>query len=103
SEVPTRKPFGLREINFDARPGELVALVGPSGSGKSTISSLLPRFYDVTGGSVAIDGIDVRDIKLESLGQIIGIVTQETYLFHDTIRRNITYGKLDATQDELEA
>jgi ATP-binding cassette subfamily B protein len=103
SDVPRRTPFGLHDISFEARPGELVALVGPSGSGKSTISSLLPRFYDVTEGSVSIDGIDVRDIKLESLGQIIGIVTQETYLFHDTIRRNIMYGKLDATQDELEA
>jgi ATP-binding cassette subfamily B protein len=103
AEVPQRKPFGLSGISFEARPGELVALVGPSGSGKSSISSLLPRFYDVTEGSVSIDGIDVRDIKLESLGQIIGIVTQETYLFHDTIRRNIMYGKLDATQEELEA
>ncbi|MCC6703683.1 MAG: ABC transporter ATP-binding protein [Thermomicrobiales bacterium] len=102
-KVSTRKPFGLSDINFEARPGQLVALVGPSGSGKSTISMLLPRLYDVTEGSVSIDGHDVRDIKLESLGQVIGMVTQETYLFHDTIRRNIAYGKLDATQAELEA
>jgi len=102
-QVSTRKPFGLTDISFEARPGQLVALVGPSGSGKSTISMLLPRLYDVTDGSVSIDGHDVRDIKLESLGQVIGMVTQETYLFHDTIRRNIAYGKLDATQAELEA
>ena len=103
ADAPVRKPFGLTDINIDTRPGQLVALVGPSGSGKSTISMLLPRLYDVTAGAVSIDGYDVRDIKLESLGQVIGIVTQETYLFHDTIRRNITYGKLDATQEEIEA
>jgi len=100
---PVRMPFALEDISFEARPGELIALVGPSGSGKTTISMLLPRLYDVTAGAVSIDGIDVRDIKLESLGQIIGMVTQETYLFHDTIRRNIAYGRLDATQAELEA
>ncbi len=102
-DAPARQPFGLSDISFEARPGDLVALVGPSGSGKSTISMLLPRLYDVTGGAVSIDGHDVRDIRLESLGQIIGMVTQETYLFHDTIRRNIAYGRLDATQEEIEA
>jgi len=101
--LPIRMPFALEHISFEARPGQLIALVGPSGSGKTTISMLLPRLYDVTTGSVSIDGIDVRDIKLESLGQIIGMVTQETYLFHDTIRSNILYGRLDATQAELEA
>jgi ATP-binding cassette subfamily B protein len=95
-------PFALEGISFEARPGELVALVGPSGSGKTSISMLLPRLYDVTSGAVSIDGIDVRDIKLESLGHIIGMVTQETYLFHDTIRRNIAYGRLDATQEDIE-
>jgi ATP-binding cassette subfamily B protein len=100
---PVRMPFALDDISFEAKPGELIALVGPSGSGKTTISMLLPRLYDVTDGSVSIDGIDVRDIKLESLGQIIGMVTQETYLFHDTIRRNIAYGRLNATQADLEA
>ncbi|MEZ4624822.1 MAG: ABC transporter ATP-binding protein [Thermomicrobiales bacterium] len=103
AESTTRRPFGLSDISFEARPGELVALVGPSGAGKSSISMLLPRLYDVTEGAVSIDGIDVRDIKLESLGQIIGMVTQETYLFHDTIKRNIAYGKLEATQDEIES
>lgn len=100
---PVPVPFALDHIDFAASPGQLIALVGPSGAGKTSISMLLPRLYDVTGGAVKIDGIDVRDIKLESLGQIIGMVTQETYLFHDTIRQNITYGKLDATQDEIEA
>jgi ATP-binding cassette subfamily B protein len=102
-DTPVRRPFALEGITFEAKPGELVALVGPSGSGKSSISMLLPRFYDVTSGSISIDGHDVRDIKLESLGQAIGIVTQETYLFHDTIKRNIAYGKLNATQAEIEA
>jgi ATP-binding cassette subfamily B protein len=101
-EAPVRMPFALEGISFEARPGELVALVGPSGSGKTSISMLLPRLYDVTSGAVSIDGIDVRDIKLESLGHIIGMVTQETYLFHDTIRRNIAYGRLDATQEDIE-
>lgn len=101
--APTLMPFALDQIDFDAKPGQLIALVGPSGSGKTTISMLLPRFYDVTGGSITIDGHDVRDVTLESLGQVIGLVTQETYLFHDTIRANIIYGRLDATQDEVES
>ena len=101
--VSTQRPFALNHVDFEAKPGQLIALVGPSGAGKTSISMLLPRLYDVTGGAVKIDNIDVRDIQLESLGQIIGMVTQETYLFHDTIRQNIIYGKLDATQEELEA
>src|SRR6478735_590086 len=100
--VSTQRPFALNHVDFEAKPGQLIALVGPSGAGKTSISMLLPRLYDVTGGAVKIDNIDVRDIQLESLGQIIGMVTQETYLFHDTIRQNIIYGKLDATQEELE-
>jgi ATP-binding cassette subfamily B protein len=96
-----RAPFGLTDIDFQAAPGQLVALVGPSGAGKSTISLLIPRFYDVDEGSVRIDGIDVRDIQLESLGRIVGMVTQETYLFHASIRENILYGKLDASEDEM--
>src|SRR3712207_6163888 len=78
-------------------------MVGASGAGKSTISLLVPRLYDVDSGAVEIDGIDVRDVTLESLGRVIGMVTQETYLFHATIRENIAYGKPDATQAELEA
>ncbi|HEY8448834.1 MAG TPA: ABC transporter ATP-binding protein [Thermomicrobiales bacterium] len=97
------RPFTLEDIDFVARPGQLVALVGPSGAGKSTITLLIPRLYDVDAGSVEIDGHDVRDIQLESLGRIIGMVTQETYLFHATIRDNIAYGKLEATQEEIEA
>lgn len=101
--VPKRLPFALEDIDFEARPGQLVALVGPSGAGKSTITLLIPRLYDAETGSVEIDGHDVRDIRMDSLAEIIGMVTQETYLFHATIRENIAYGKLDATQAEIEA
>jgi ATP-binding cassette subfamily B protein len=97
------QPFGLDDVSFDARPGELVALVGPSGAGKTTTTYLIPRLYDVASGSVEIDGIDVRRIRLASLGRIIGFVTQETYLFHASIRDNLLYAKPDATQAELEA
>jgi ATP-binding cassette subfamily B protein len=96
-------PFGLVDIDFEIEPGQLAALVGPSGSGKTTIALLVPRFYDVDAGAVTIDGIDVRDVTLASLGRIIGLVTQETYLFHSTIRENIAYGRLDASQAEIEA
>jgi ATP-binding cassette, subfamily B, bacterial len=96
------QPFTLTDISFEAEPGQLVALVGPSGAGKSTMSLLIPRLYDVDAGSVQIDGRDVRAITLESLGQLIGMVTQETYLFHSTVRANIVYGKLDATDAEIE-
>jgi ATP-binding cassette subfamily B protein len=97
------QPFTLTNISFEAEPGQLVALVGPSGAGKSTMSLLIPRLYDVDAGAVEIDGRDVRSITLESLGQLIGMVTQETYLFHSTVRENIAYGKLDATEAEIEA
>jgi ATP-binding cassette subfamily B protein len=102
-ERSVRAPFELIDIDFDIEPGQLAALVGPSGSGKTTIALLVPRIYDVDSGSVSIDGIDVRDITLASLGSVIGLVTQETYLFHSTIRENIAYGRFDATQDEIEA
>ena len=102
--MPTQiQPFELREISFTARPGQLVALVGPSGSGKTTTTYLIPRLYDVTAGSVSIDGIDVRHIKLASLGRVIGVVTQETYLFHDTIVANLRYARPDATMEQIEA
>jgi ATP-binding cassette subfamily B protein len=96
-------PFGLRDIEFEARPGDLVALVGPSGSGKTTTTYLVPRLYDVERGAVEIDGIDVRKLSLVSLGRVIGFVTQETYLFHDSVRANLLYARPAATQAELEA
>jgi ATP-binding cassette, subfamily B, bacterial len=91
----------LSGISFHVPAGSLVALVGHSGAGKTTITYLIPRLYDVMSGSVRIDDIDVRDIKLESLGKFIGIVTQETYLVHDTIRENLRYGNPDATDEQL--
>jgi ATP-binding cassette, subfamily B, bacterial len=95
-------PFGLQDIDFEAAPGQLVALVGPSGSGKTTTTYLVPRLYDTESGSVEIDGTDVRQISLVSLGRVIGFVTQETYLFHDTIKANLLYAKPEATQTEME-
>jgi ATP-binding cassette subfamily B protein len=99
----TPVPFALEDIDFEVEPGQLVALVGPSGSGKTTTTYLVPRLYDVTEGSVEIDGTDVRRIRLASLGDVIGFVTQETYLFHATIRENLAYAKPDATDRELQA
>jgi ATP-binding cassette subfamily B protein len=94
--------FALESVDFEAQPGELVALVGPSGSGKTTTTYLIPRLYDVDSGSVEIDGIDVRRIKLASLGDIIGVVTQETYLFHASVGENLRYARPEATDDELQ-
>ncbi|HEX6511478.1 MAG TPA: ABC transporter ATP-binding protein, partial [Chloroflexota bacterium] len=98
-------PLGpvLHDVDFEVEPGQLAALVGPSGAGKTTITYLVPRLYDVDDGMVDIDGRDVRDLSLETLGEIVGFVTQETYLFHASIRDNLRYGKLDASDDELEA
>ncbi|HEX2193810.1 MAG TPA: ABC transporter ATP-binding protein [Candidatus Limnocylindria bacterium] len=96
------RPFRLAEIDFTARPGELVALVGPSGSGKTTTTYLIPRLYDVDAGAVEIDGHDVRKVTQESLGRVIGVVTQETYLFHASVLDNLRYAKPDATMDEIE-
>ena len=92
----------LEHVSFRVDPGQLVALVGPSGAGKTTLTYLIPRLYDPTSGSIRIDGIDLRDVTLESLTAQIGMVTQETYLFHDTIRTNLLYSKINATQAQLE-
>ena len=94
--------FALDHVDFEAEPGELVALVGPSGSGKTTTTYLIPRLYDVDSGAVEIDGRDVRRITLASLGEVIGVVTQETYLFHASVRDNLAYARPRATQAELE-
>src|SRR5579875_566366 len=91
----------LDHVSFDVRTGQLAALVGPSGAGKTTMTYLIPRLYDVNDGAVRIDGQDVRDVTLESLGRSIGVVTQETYLFHTSIRENLRYAKEDATDAEL--
>jgi ATP-binding cassette subfamily B protein len=99
----TAIPFALVDISFEVEPGSLVALVGPSGSGKTTTTYLIPRLYDATSGTVEIDGTDVRRITLDSLGRAIGVVTQETYLFHASVRENLLFAKGDATVDELEA
>jgi len=105
SSMPIRlvPAFGLEAIDFEVAPGQLVALVGPSGSGKTTTTYLIPRLYDVDAGAVEIDGTDVRRVTLASLGAVIGFVTQETYLFHSSIRDNLRYARPDATDDELEA
>jgi ATP-binding cassette subfamily B protein len=91
----------LNNISFEIKPGQLAALVGPSGAGKTTITYLVPRLYDVDSGAVEIDGHNVKDIALASLGEIIGVVTQETYLFHASVRENLLYARPDATEEEM--
>jgi subfamily B ATP-binding cassette protein MsbA len=91
----------LRDIDLDVAPGEIVALVGGSGAGKSTLVNLLPRFYDVTSGQIVIDGVDVRDARLQSLRGLMGFVTQEVVLFNDTVRNNIAYGRADVDEREV--
>jgi ATP-binding cassette subfamily B protein len=92
----------LAGISFNSPAGTLTALVGPSGAGKTTISSLIPRLYDVTSGSIKINGRDVRDLKLATLRDAIGVVTQDAHMFHDSIAENLRYAKRDATLDEME-
>jgi ATP-binding cassette subfamily B protein len=88
-------------VNFEAHPGQMIAIVGPTGAGKTTVINLIPRFYDVSGGAVKIDGVDVRSVTQASLRSQIGIVLQDSFLFSDTILENIRYGRPDATDEEV--
>ncbi len=100
-ETSEDDPYVLEDINFNVNVGENIALVGPSGAGKTTISKLIPRFYDISSGSIKIDGTDIRDLTLDSLRDNIGIVQQDVYLFSGTVKDNIRYGKEDATDQEI--
>ncbi|GCE26914.1 hypothetical protein KDA_23980 [Dictyobacter alpinus] len=91
----------LQDVSFEIQPGQLAALVGPSGAGKTTMTYMVPRLYDVDSGSVEIDGHNVKDIALASLGELIGVVTQETYLLHSSVRDNLLYARADATEEEM--
>ena len=102
-QAPAERSWALRDISFEIRPGQLAALVGPSGSGKTTVTYLLPRLYDPTEGAVSIDGHDLRDLSLATLSEQIGMVTQETFLFNDTIRANLLYAKPGAGPGDIEA
>ena len=99
----TSRAWALTGVSLAVEPGQLAAIVGPSGAGKTTVSYLIPRLYDVTRGSVELDGNDVRDLCLSSLAEIVGMVTQESYLFHATVRANLLYARPDATEEEIEA
>jgi ATP-binding cassette subfamily B protein len=101
SYVPNR--HALDDVSFTIPPGNLAALVGPSGAGKTTITYLVPRFYDPDAGRITLDGHNLRTLDLRSLGEQIGMVTQETYLFHSSIRDNIAYGRENATDEEIQA
>ncbi len=98
--IPTRR-WALNDLDFEIEPGQLVALVGPSGAGKTTLTYMLPRLYDPTSGIISLDGEDLRNISQQSLASQMGMVTQETYLFHDTIRANMVYARPDANDNEL--
>lgn len=93
--------YVLKDLNFEVKAGETVAIVGPSGAGKTTVANLLPRFYDVTSGAILIDGMDIRDVTIDSLRDNVGVVPQDTILFNSTVKENVLYGKLDATDEEV--
>jgi ATP-binding cassette subfamily B protein len=93
----------LKDVSFTAQPGQTIAIVGPTGAGKTTIINLIPRFYDVTGGAVRIDGIDVRDVSMKSLRAQIGIVLQDTFLFSTTVMENVRFGRPDASDEAVQA
>jgi len=97
------RELALKDIQFIAKPGELVALVGPSGAGKTTLTYLIPRLYDPTQGAIRLDGHDLRELRLDDLSSAIGMVTQEAYLFHDTIKANLLYANPDASNEDLVA
>jgi ATP-binding cassette subfamily B protein len=101
SSARSERRLALDDVSFDIQPGQLVALVGPSGAGKTTITYLVPRFYDPTAGRVLIDGYDVRDVTLDSLARQIAMVTQETFLFHASLRDNLLYANPDATEEQM--
>ena len=101
SVIGSQTPVVLKDISLTAEPGQMIAIVGPTGAGKTTIINLLPRFYDVSAGSVTIDGHEVRDVTAASLRAQIGLVLQDSFLFSDTVLNNIRYGRLDATDDEV--
>jgi ATP-binding cassette, subfamily B, bacterial len=103
SDTDGDRPWTLEDVSLEVEPGQLAALVGPSGAGKTTISYLIPRLYDVTRGTVELDGHDVRELQLSSIAEAIGMVTQETYLFHATVRDNLLYAKPEASDSELHA
>lgn len=102
-ETEGEQRWALQDVSFAIQPGQVAALVGPSGAGKTTITYMLPRLYDPTSGRVLLDGVDLRELSIDDLAEYIGMVTQETYLFHDTLRSNLLYASPNATQEQIEA